>query len=252
MNDIVRQRLRELVKNHGERFYLDGRLCRSLLADSCAGSRTEMKVLVAAVEEGVTSSLLESAKTAPPLIVIASLVRHLRTERGLTAEAASWAVWSWAWAMGIVDELTFNNGVSIASQKRLQPALHQTSIPTITILSPRGGEKWISGQGYNVEWTYFGPPSRFKIELLRRGKVDNCIAHEYPAKTAHDVVFLRRWEIPKFLPPGSNFRIRISSIEVESCQASSKADFTVWSELSRLYLEIFHQYPCAICRRFYT
>ena len=62
MNDVVRQKLKELVRNEGDRFYLDGRVCRYVLADSCAGFKKETTALIAAVEEGVTSTLLKSRR----------------------------------------------------------------------------------------------------------------------------------------------------------------------------------------------
>jgi len=251
MNDIVRQRLKGLVQNHGDHFYLDGRLCRSLLADRCPTFKKEIAVLVAAVEEGLTSSLLKSAR-APTLLVIAKLVRHLEEERSITVEAASWAVWSWAWAMDIVDETTFNKGVSTEGQKMLQQALHETAIPIIKIISPRGGEKWLAGQAHAVQWTYSGSPSCFKIELLKRGKIYKCIVDRYPATITQASSFSYKWEIPKSESPSNRFKIRISSLEVEYCEGRSASDFTVWSEQFHSYLEVFKRSSCSTCRRFYT
>ena len=107
MNDLPRQKLRELIATYGRELCDDPRRCRALLSDHCPGARREISVLASAQEEGVPADLLRSSGGLPWEALRSRLTRRLVDARGLSEEAARWAVESWAGALGlgIVDGL---------------------------------------------------------------------------------------------------------------------------------------------------
>ena len=58
MNDLPRQKLRELIAHHGKSLSQDARRCKGLLSDYCAAYRREVSVLTMAIEEHVPADLL--------------------------------------------------------------------------------------------------------------------------------------------------------------------------------------------------
>src|SRR5262245_28140906 len=100
MNDVPRQKLCEIVREHGTAVCRHGRRFKALLRRACPGHPREVHVLLAARDVGVPTDLLElPAPTAWPAAG-APLVYRLREEMSMTEEAARWGVDSWALALG--------------------------------------------------------------------------------------------------------------------------------------------------------
>src|SRR5881397_3943344 len=104
MNDLARQRLREIVARHGRSLCRDPRRCHALLADHCPDQRRELLVLVGALEERVADELLGWQDGLPWESLRDRLVRRLVENRALSEEAARWAVESWALALQKISE----------------------------------------------------------------------------------------------------------------------------------------------------
>src|SRR5206468_5442628 len=100
MNDLPRQKLRELIGTYGRELCDDARRCRALLSDHCPRDRREISVLVSAQEEGVPADLLRSSTGLPWEAQRSRLARRLVDARGLSEEAARWAVETWGIALG--------------------------------------------------------------------------------------------------------------------------------------------------------
>lgn len=99
MNELVRQRLREIVVRHGLPPLSDPRLCESLLKDYCGRYKKEIFVLVCAVREQVAADLLTSQDGLPREMLHALLIKRLQNNLALTEEASRWAVESWSQAL---------------------------------------------------------------------------------------------------------------------------------------------------------
>src|SRR5436309_1688850 len=100
MNDLPRQKLRELIGTYGRELCDDPRRCRALLSDYCPRDRREISVLIGAQEEGVPADLLRSSAGLPWEALRSRLTRRLVDGRGLSEEAARWAVETWGLALG--------------------------------------------------------------------------------------------------------------------------------------------------------
>lgn len=104
MNEQPRQKLREIVARHGPSIALDARRCEGLLKDYSAQYRREVSVLVSALEEHVPQDLSAAPAGTPRRVLLARLARRLADQRGLSETAASWAVNSWALALGLISD----------------------------------------------------------------------------------------------------------------------------------------------------
>jgi parallel beta-helix repeat protein len=128
MNDLPRQKLREIVARHGRSIIEDTRRCEGLLRDYCGKYRREVSVLVMALEERVAEDMLAApASTTPREVLLARLSERLCDHLALAEPAARWAVESWALAL----ELISNDELAAIEQRRLsQP--ETTALPATT------------------------------------------------------------------------------------------------------------------------
>jgi len=96
-------RVREILK---ERVLLDKSLCnnfqkcRGILADLCPGANKEINVLIQAMKQGVVKEIGNVSKGIPIDILLNRLIKKLEDNIGLSTEASSWAVESWAIVLG--------------------------------------------------------------------------------------------------------------------------------------------------------
>lgn len=104
MNNFPRQVLRQILTKYGKEICGDARRCEGLLNDLCGSYRREINVLVNAIEERVPLDLLAGAGSMPAQLLFNKLEKRLEDQTALTAEAASWAVESWALALGVATE----------------------------------------------------------------------------------------------------------------------------------------------------
>ena len=102
MNDEPRQKLRALIVEYGRALCNDPRRCEALLKDYCGNHKREIFVLVSALKKKVTVDLLKSSAGLPQEMVMGRLQKRLEDELAMTAEAAHWAVESWALALGFI------------------------------------------------------------------------------------------------------------------------------------------------------
>jgi hypothetical protein len=83
------------------------------------------------------------------------------------------------------------------------------STPTITMVSPNGGENWTLGTTHQITWSYAKCPSlNVKLDLYKGGLLVTTIV----ASTPIGVLGLGSytWNIPAILPPGDDYRARIT------------------------------------------
>ena len=150
MNELVKERLREIVLKHGRSPVSDPRLCESLLKDYCGQYKKEIFVLVCAVREQAAADLLTSQESVPQEILHPLLIKRLQNNLALTEEASKWAVETWSQALA---ELPLEEAPKNLSSQRL--ALDEISLPSKT------SEERIS---------FSGSISKFEGEVIGRCK----------------------------------------------------------------------------------
>ncbi|WP_375328728.1 hypothetical protein [Microcystis sp. BLCC-F210] len=102
MNDLPRQKLKEIIIQYGRSLCDEPQRCEGLLRDLCGKYQKEIAVLVGALKERVPADLLASQNSTPPVVFLARLTKKLQDNLGLAEEAARWAVESWALALGVI------------------------------------------------------------------------------------------------------------------------------------------------------
>lgn len=120
MNDLPRQTLRRILAKYGAEICSDARRCESLLKDLCGSHRREINVLVKAIEERVPLDLLAANRSMPFELLLTKLEKRLEEQTAMTAEAASWAVESWALALDLTTETEIQT-----RRKRIESAAPQ-------------------------------------------------------------------------------------------------------------------------------
>jgi len=104
MNNLPRQMLRRILAKNGKEICSNARRCENLLKDLCGSYRREINVLVNAIEERVPLDLLAANRSTPTELLLTRLEKRLEEQTALTAEAARWAVESWALALKVVTD----------------------------------------------------------------------------------------------------------------------------------------------------
>jgi len=98
--------------------------------------------------------------------------------------------------------------------------------PTITVVSPNGGETLIAGTTQTIRWTYAGNPGLFvKVELLKGGVANRTIASVTPKGSGGSGS--HNWTIPANQAPGTNYRIRVTSTSNGAYTDTSDSDFSI-------------------------
>jgi len=95
LDELVTQKLSEILSKHGRPPLTDAKLCENLLKDYCGEYKEEISLLVFAVRERIPSDLLTSHDGLPRDMLRALLVKRLRKDRSLSEGAARWIVDSW-------------------------------------------------------------------------------------------------------------------------------------------------------------
>ncbi|HEU4349751.1 MAG TPA: hypothetical protein VFR35_18390, partial [Actinoplanes sp.] len=99
MRAAPRHTLRHILTTYGAGVQRDASRLRALLADLAPGFRREQAALVAAVEEGIADRIVARSQPDGPLPV-PQLADRLVHGQALSADAATWSIMSWAWALG--------------------------------------------------------------------------------------------------------------------------------------------------------
>ena len=106
MNDVPRQKLREIITQYGRSICDNPQHCKGLLLDLCGEQKREINILIAVLEEHAVADLLQSSASVPTEILLARLTQRLCDNRSMEKEAARWGVESWALALGLIESKT--------------------------------------------------------------------------------------------------------------------------------------------------
>ncbi|MBN2035328.1 MAG: hypothetical protein JW768_01165 [Chitinispirillaceae bacterium] len=99
--------------------------------------------------------------------------------------------------------------------------------PFIQVVSPNGGEEWEAGRTFPVRWDA-NVEGNLKIELIKGTAVNQTLTTSTPNTGSWN------WAIPESFTQGSDYKIRITSVQTTSLRDESNATFTIGprSELS--------------------
>ncbi|MBG0744884.1 MAG: GUN4 domain-containing protein [Cylindrospermopsis raciborskii KL1] len=102
MNDLPRQKLKEIIVQHGRALCDDPKRCEAFLRDYCGQYGREIFILISALKKGVAKDILSSSNI-PVELLLGRLTKQMQNDLGLTEEAARYAVESWAM---VLDKMT--------------------------------------------------------------------------------------------------------------------------------------------------
>jgi hypothetical protein len=98
--------------------------------------------------------------------------------------------------------------------------------PSITIISPQGGENWAAGSRQTIRWNYAESPGSYvKIELFKGGIFSRIITSSYSIGTSGSGSY--NWTIPSTQATGNDYRIRITSTANSVYTDTSDSYFTI-------------------------
>jgi hypothetical protein len=189
MNIIPQQKLCEIIAQYQDVLYDDSRRCEALLRDHCGTYRKEISVLIKAHEAGIIKDFLKVKNQQHPYATLkAKWIDQLQTNWALTEESASWAVETWAIALGISSKPPLNEqmrsqwqfwfiaasamviilGVTAFVKYQHQQAIHKAMIaaaykklvckePAIDIALASKKPDYIFSRGTLNEAKYYGP-----------------------------------------------------------------------------------------------
>ena len=100
LNEVPRQKLREIIAKYGKSVCDDRERCKGLLKDYCSGYKLEVNILMAVLEEQVVDDLLNMSSQVPTEIHFSRLAKRVHDNRAVKEDAARWGVESWAFALG--------------------------------------------------------------------------------------------------------------------------------------------------------
>jgi hypothetical protein len=96
----------------------------------------------------------------------------------------------------------------------------------ITVVSPNGNEVYKTGTSNRIWWIYTGDPGpSVKIELLKGGVLNQVIVARTPMGSGVNGTY--NWGVPPDLAPGSDYKIRITSVTDGTYTDTSNGNFTV-------------------------
>ena len=96
--------------------------------------------------------------------------------------------------------------------------------PSITVLSPNGGETWTQGEEVIITWESNAIPGLVKVSLHKNGNYYKNIA----VTTENDGEYI--WEVPGYVSPDDVYTVRVRSVDDTSIKDFSNANFTVQAE----------------------
>ncbi|GAB4525491.1 MAG: hypothetical protein Tsb0014_04860 [Pleurocapsa sp.] len=103
MQQLVKEKLCNLVSDYGKEVYQDTQKCSSLLLEYCPQYISEVNLLVTTLEETkVVNKLLNSSASIHKEVTLGQLHSQLQKELYITPKAASWVIETWAIALGII------------------------------------------------------------------------------------------------------------------------------------------------------
>jgi len=136
VNNIVREKLKEVLTRLGHDIYQNPSTLKGALQDLAGDRKAEINALVLAAEEKIPQELI-STDNLPIQMLISRLTRKLQDSYGMTEATARWAVESWALTLGKYTEaeIASLNPVSTPTTPQATNASTSSSNP-VRVISP--------------------------------------------------------------------------------------------------------------------
>jgi TPR repeat protein len=104
LENYPREQLCFIVTQYGRTIIDDPRRCHGLLKDLAPNHKRETTLLYLALEEKIVAELVKINTQVPLVIFLERLAHRLHDSVGIQKEFATWAVESWALALGIIQQ----------------------------------------------------------------------------------------------------------------------------------------------------
>lgn len=117
--------------------------------------------------------------------------------------------------------ITNTDNTSIRDESDLAFTLSGAAIPSLTVLTPNGGETLTMGTPYSITWNSSNLTGDVLIRLIKNG----ALVLKISTGTANDGEFT--WNIPTTLTAGSDFTIRVTSLTNPTVTDDSDGMFTI-------------------------
>jgi sulfatase modifying factor 1 len=118
MNDLVRDKLTEIINEHGDSICNESSRLRGLLMDTCPQYRKEIIVLINSLQEGVKDDLLR--KQEFPYKITREIIVCKLDDIAMEEKAAGWAVDTWALVLGIDITIDISDKPETSPQKEIK------------------------------------------------------------------------------------------------------------------------------------
>jgi hypothetical protein len=151
---------------------------------------------------------------------------YLATDLGVyssTNGGSSWTDYSNGLPNAVVDDIALHPTTGMLRASTHGRGMWQTSTgtPSVTVLTPNGGESWITGSSQSITWGTGGLGGNVSIELNRSYSAGGW--EFLTASTAND----GSWTWMVTTPTTSAARVRITSVETPSATDVSNGDFSI-------------------------
>ena len=150
LKETIGSALEEFIVHHGDELTTDHRLVQRLLTDAFERPR-EVVLLHVACREGVAAELADDPDPEVPAMVFQRMVGRLVDDAGLAAGHASWAVKTWAQALGRTPP----------SSTGLSSAKGRTASDAPPALRPSGGTRMLKGHRKRLTSVAYSPDGEF-------------------------------------------------------------------------------------------
>jgi Kre9/KNH-like N-terminal Ig-like domain/Divergent InlB B-repeat domain len=126
------------------------------------------------------------------------------------------------------NQRSLTNGLALL----FQAASGEAAAPSLTVVSPNGGESWSLGSAHTIQWSYLGTPgTTVSVDLLRNGSLYSTLSAS--ASIGNNGMGSFSWTLETTLPPDMTYSIRITSNQNSSYTDTSNAKFSL--TLTRIY-----------------
>jgi hypothetical protein len=120
------------------------------------------------------------------------------------------------WPSGIVQTVT---GTALNQRTTLTEPT-----PTLTLTSPDGGESWAVGSTQPITWSSTDLSGNVTLELFKGGVLNSILTASTPNDGSFD------WTIPSGQESGSDYTVRVRSVDVPALTDESTASFTLTAD----------------------